>query len=520
MISPRAETITNTSAGQTPLAQALSGFSSASPTSQIGQVNNALASRLTSSQPTYTAPQPFSYNPNTDQQYQSALAGALQNAKTAQNNAMVSLGSRGIGNSSIAVDRANQIQQRAVSDVQTNLLPTMIEKAYQRYNDDANRQRQAMLDNYGVGQDQIGNLSALSQLLSGQQNQSFNQGLARENQTFNQGVTEAGLTGTYLNPEARNILGDILALKQQAEGGNVSSDQMAGFRSQAEALRNALYSRFGINADQVGAGYENDYADAARNVASYQGVPTLQARTDQRNFDYQVGRDQVGDQRYDQEFEYKQARDQIADEQYKQKFDEDVRRFGLNYAMEQAQFNNQVKQQGVSNQIARERLDLDRQQTKAQLESQAQNQKNQQIDRMFSQGLDSFKATGKMPDFMKEFGIDVQGMNTPRYAADLSAMYDMLSTGKAQPKDLLKQIDDKVKIGAEQSEDGERMKQAIYTLYPNLNPSNEKEPSGNSAFNTNWLKNLAGYGMLGFSKLIDQANLDRISKENPSLNGQ
>jgi hypothetical protein len=77
--------------------------------------------------------QQFSYDPNSDPAYQSALQQARQNAQTAGNNAMVALGSRGIGNSSITSDRVAQIQQREYGNVVNNVLPQLIQQAYQRY---------------------------------------------------------------------------------------------------------------------------------------------------------------------------------------------------------------------------------------------------------------------------------------------------------------------------------------------------------------------------------------------------
>lgn len=86
------------------------------------------------------------FNPSTDTQYQTQLATALANAQkgaqTAQNNALVGLGSRGIGNSSVAVDRSNQIQQQAFSNVSQNLMPQMMAQAYQRYMDDQQLKQQ------------------------------------------------------------------------------------------------------------------------------------------------------------------------------------------------------------------------------------------------------------------------------------------------------------------------------------------------------------------------------------------
>ncbi len=57
------------------------------------------------------------FSPNTSQAFQTAKQNVLQDAVVATNNTMVSMGTRGIGNSSAAVDRGNQIQQSAVSRI-------------------------------------------------------------------------------------------------------------------------------------------------------------------------------------------------------------------------------------------------------------------------------------------------------------------------------------------------------------------------------------------------------------------
>lgn len=84
----------------------------------------------------------FAFDPNSDQAYQSALGAAQRSAATAGNNASVRLGSRGIGNSQQALTTENQIQQRSVADVNSNILPQLINQAYNRFHD-----QQVMDDN-------------------------------------------------------------------------------------------------------------------------------------------------------------------------------------------------------------------------------------------------------------------------------------------------------------------------------------------------------------------------------------
>lgn len=119
---------------------------------------------------------PFEYNQQSIQSdpiYQSAIAQALQGAQQATGNAMVGLGARGIGNSSVAVDRANQIQQRSVGEVNSNLLPQLIQQAFQRYQTQNDNDFRTQSANYGVQQDQFNNQSALANYLNGVGQQEF-----------------------------------------------------------------------------------------------------------------------------------------------------------------------------------------------------------------------------------------------------------------------------------------------------------------------------------------------------------
>lgn len=114
-------------------------------------------------QPTHmTAPKPFAYDAQTDPSYQAALRQAQAGAQTAQNNAMVGLGARGIGNSSIAVDRANQIQQKAIGNVNDTILPQLMAQAYNRYNNENEMNFKIDQENYGRDNDYSKNLAGLA----------------------------------------------------------------------------------------------------------------------------------------------------------------------------------------------------------------------------------------------------------------------------------------------------------------------------------------------------------------------
>jgi hypothetical protein len=79
----------------------------------------------------------FSYDPNSDQAYQSLKSTADVQAKSASKNAMEDLNARGILNSTVTSDRLGQIQQSA-QDAVTAQIPTLMNSAYGKYMDKVN----------------------------------------------------------------------------------------------------------------------------------------------------------------------------------------------------------------------------------------------------------------------------------------------------------------------------------------------------------------------------------------------
>lgn len=91
----------------------------------------------------------------------------------------------------------------------------------------------------------------------------------------------------------------------------------------------------------------------------------------------------------------------------------------------------------------------------------------------FNQGMEVFKATGQAPDYLSKYGVDVKGLNDTAVKQDLVAMYDAISAG-TDPTSLIKVIDDKVRLGIEKKEDGDKLKNAIYIIRPDLDPNKPK----------------------------------------------
>jgi hypothetical protein len=69
--------------------------------------------------------------------------------------------------------------------------------------------------------------------------------------------------------------------------------------------------------------YQNELANDMNMIGMLQGLDdSAYGRfSDQRNYDYQLGRDQITDQQWQQQFDYNSMRDQIADQQWQSQFE-------------------------------------------------------------------------------------------------------------------------------------------------------------------------------------------------------
>lgn len=199
----------------------------------------------------------------------------------------------------------------------------------------------------------------------------------------------------------------------------------------------------------------------------------LTGRTDRaEDIQRQDNRWATEDDRWNKTFDYNKERDDRnfnAEQEYR-KWQQD---FQTGRAKEQdsqfwAKMEQDAKQAAASQGLQWEQLDQRR-------KEMAINQEFQKKQTQFGQGMQIFKETGQMPEYMREFGVDPVALNNVATQQDVLALYDQISTGKIKPQDALKIIDDKVKLGAETPQDAEIMKNAIYTLYPDLRPGAEKD---------------------------------------------
>lgn len=268
------------------------------PTQQPNNYQSNVADIISSlQQRANQQPEPFQYNQYQDPNYQNAMQMARRNAQQGSNMNMAEMNRRGILNSTITSDRGERIQQQELGRVTSEVLPQLIDQAYQRYMNDQAMQQQ-----------QFQNLAGLA-------------------------------------------------------------DQMQGYDQQAWQNR--------FNYGQAIGQFNNGQQ-------TVQGQQLDLARQGQQ-FDQKMATDQSQFQR--EQFEYQQARDGIADERYKQEFDEDVRRFGLNFAMDKAMRQGQlaISQQNANTSAGQLALSQQRME---------QDQGQRQIDNLYRQ----WETTGVAPE--------------------------------------------------------------------------------------------------------------------------
>ncbi|MGG3282733.1 hypothetical protein [Paenibacillus solani] len=308
----------------------------------------------------FKAPDPFEYNPQSDPAYLSQLAEAKRNIADQQVDTNAVLRAQGQGKSSYSELVQNQIGDKTLASLADTLVPQLMNQAYQRYNDDANRSLQVQQMNYGTQQDTLANLGSLY----GLQHQEY----------FQNPIQEAQLTGNYLPNEAKQAISNLLDLKRQAETKGMSREDRAALSQQADGIRSQLQA-LGIDPSFYGADVHSSKAsqnnpalrtlqgqqvdlqrqtanwDAARNVwdASGQMVSPqtdwsgLIRQTQKGNAPLTMAAQQqaFSNQFTLEQFAYQKARDAISDQQWKLKFDQDVNQFGLNYALQTLSEQNQ-----------------------------------------------------------------------------------------------------------------------------------------------------------------------------------
>lgn len=159
----------------------------------------------------------------------------------------------------------------------------------------------------------------------------------------------AALSGGYGNSYAATV------------GQQVYNEGVADIMAMAPEYYQAAYQRYKDEGDamlqNIGLVQSMDdaayarYTDALNRAQSE--YDTLYGREygeflDQRNFDYQLGRDAVADKRYETEWDYNVGRDQIADDRYKTEWEHQLEREGIEDSRYADEFAYQKERDSVA----------------------------------------------------------------------------------------------------------------------------------------------------------------------------
>ncbi|WP_433748203.1 hypothetical protein [Paenibacillus amylolyticus] len=308
----------------------------------------------------------FSYDPNADPLYQAALKRAQSNIDSGNSATQAELNRRGILNSTITSDRMSELAAQEMGRVETDVMPSLMQQAYQQY-----------MDQEALKQQQFGNLGALSQSYLGE-----------DQRQFGNRVTEGELTGNYMPEGAQNAINSILQLKQQAEAKGITAQERAKLSAQADGYRAQLLS-MGIDPSQYASGVnyntartnnagirtlggqtmdlnnkqanlgaaatymdatgrvvtpQSDWSGFARQAANPNAALTMAGQNQaynqgmqNRQQDFVEGQQGIDNAFRAEQFAYAKARDAVADSQWSQQFNQNATQFGLNYALSQLQ---------------------------------------------------------------------------------------------------------------------------------------------------------------------------------------
>ncbi|WP_028547240.1 hypothetical protein [Paenibacillus taiwanensis] len=192
----------------------------------------------------------FSYAIETDPAYQAALQRAKANIDVGNSQAQAEMNRRGILNSTITSDRMGEIASGEMGRVETEVVPQLMQQAYQRYLDQQNQDQQ-----------QFANMGSLAGMYTNE-----------DQRGFDNRVTEAGLTGNWVSPEASDAINNILRLKQQAETKGITAQERELLSNQANGYRAKLLA-LGVDPSQYAAVV--NYNTASQNNP---GLRTLQGQ--------------------------------------------------------------------------------------------------------------------------------------------------------------------------------------------------------------------------------------------------
>lgn len=277
-----------------------------------------------------------------------------------------------------------------------------------------------------------------SQQAGRQAQEGFGQsGFARSSRTLERLAGIQNDANEYLETQ---IVPQLVAAQQAKDQQALANLQ--GLLSAVSGQQGLVDSR---NRDQFDAlsellGYSTDRANRAADVEYQTGRDKVMDTRYADERAHLLEREGVEDKRYDEERAYQMARDKIADEKDKRDFDEDVRRFGLNYALQVQADKRAAANSAADNSLAERRFAYEQEQDK--------------INRADREAEKAAQAAG---------GLSVEDLR-----AETSEMLAGLRSGGLTPDQALQSIADDEMLGIYSKKDADFLRSQIGRATPNL----------------------------------------------------
>lgn len=250
-------------------------------------------------------------------------------------------------------------------------------------------------------------------------------------------------------------------------------------------------------------------------TGQYQGGQTLAARTADQIYGLNLAglsgqlpgggqtlaNRQFGLQAQGQAFNQNMATQQFDFQKAQQDWDNTFRSGQFDFQKAQQLWENTFKDKSFQQSVSQFAQQLG-------MDAARMNQSQQQFAAEMAFKQKAFDADQTQKKLDNEFRQIKTDLDAPDIKDDLNVMYQAFSDGSLDPKDALKMIEDKVKIGAEDPANGEKLKKAIFILHPEMDPSKKSEPYKDKNTVYQWFKKT--FGLYDRNKYTIDSNGNKV----------
>lgn len=309
-----------------------------------------------------------------------------------------------------------------------------------------------------------------------------------------QSIANRGLSGSGLAQDADTRLSlarqrDLAGIERDAATQRYALDESYNNNSKSiyDQLNNinedSLYTQFYT---QLRAQAAQEQAQKAAQLMQYIQLQNQMQQqdyarqVDQRNFDYQAGRDQVGDKQWNQQFDYKQLQDYLDNQKWKQQFDrnalENDRNFDYQKNRDQVGDQRWNRQFNADQAYRYDNLNQDNYWKNLDLQYRYDNLYADQDYRNRQMSMNERELTLKEQQIMK----DMEKEKDNFVKTEVSDMLGAMRSGQVTPQEAYRQIEQDKQAGVYTKDQADKLQSVLRNYaYQNVIPG----PPSPSDFN-------------------------------------